>query len=205
MSADPPQTPAAPASPGGTCPDGPTVPPAVAGRTTVTAEPPAADGGAAARPPEEVELWWGSFSGWTLTPSFAVCLFLTGLIGWAAWYWVPRDWVKVTFLCGSSVVWLVQLWRWAAYALGRNYRLTTRRLWVTRGFWQTAASALELSSVASVRVERTWLERRLEVGRICVTPEGGGWPLVLEGVRRPREAAEVIRAAVQAARGADNA
>ena len=87
--------------------------------------------------------------------------------------------------------------------VGYNYRLTTRRLWVTRGIWQMVASALELSCVASVRVERTWLERRLGVGRVCVTPEGNGWPLVLEGVRHPRDAAETIRAAVKAARGAD--
>ena len=203
MSADPPQTPAAPASPGGTGPDAPAAPPTGAGRTTVTAAAPAADGGAAARLPEEVELWWGAFSGWTLAPSFVVCLFLTGLIGWSAWYWVPRDWVKVTVVGGGSVVWLVQLGRWAARALGYNYRLTTRRLWVTRGIWQMVASALELSCVASVRVERTWLERRLGVGRVCVTPEGNGWPLVLEGVRHPRDAAETIRAAVKAARVAD--
>jgi hypothetical protein len=186
MSADPPQTPAAP--------------PAGAGRTAVTAAPPAADGEAPARASEEVELWWGAFSGWTLTPSFVVCLFLTGLIAWAAWYWLPRDWVKVAVLGGASIVWLVQLGRWAACALGYNYRLTTHRLWATRGVRQMVASALELSCVASVRVERTWLERRLGVGRVYVTPEGGGCPLVLEGVAHPRAAAELIRAAVKAAR-----
>jgi membrane protein YdbS with pleckstrin-like domain len=203
MSADPPQMPAAPVSPGGTGPDMPAAPPTGTGRSTVTAAPPAADEGAAARLPEEVELWWGAFCGWTLTPSFVLCLLLTGLLGWAAWYWVPHDWVKVTVLGGGSIIWLVQLGHWAARALGWNYRLTTRRLWVTRGIWQMAASALELSCVASVRVERSWLERRLGVGRVCVTPAGGGWPLVLEGVWHPHEAADVIRAAVQAARAAD--
>jgi hypothetical protein len=203
MSADPTQTPAAPGSPDGSGPAVPAAPSTGASRSGVTAAPAAAEGGAAARQPEEVELWWGAFSGWTLAPSFVTCLFLTGLLGWAAWYWMPRDWVKVTVLGGGSIIWLAQLGRWAARALGCNYRLTARRLWVTRGIWQMAASALELSCVASVRVERSWLERRLGVGRVCVTPEGGGWPLVLEGVRRPRDAAEVIRAAVKAARGAD--
>src|SRR5438477_9300191 len=125
MSADPLQTPAAPGNLGGTGPDVPTAPPTGAGPSTVTAASPAADGEAVARQPEDVELWWGAFSGWTLTPSFVVCLFLTGLLGWAAWYWMPRDWVKVTVLGGGSVIWLVQLGRWAARALGCNYRLTT--------------------------------------------------------------------------------
>jgi hypothetical protein len=186
MSADPPQPPAAP--------------PAGDGRTAVTAAPPAADGEAPARPPDEVELWWGAFSGWAMTPSFVVCLILSGLLAWAAWYWLPRDWVKVTVLGGASAIWLVQLWRWAVRALGYNYRLTTRRLWATRGIRWMATSALELSRVAGVRVERTWLERRLGVGRINVTPEGGDRPLVLQGILHPREAAEVIQAAVQAAR-----
>jgi hypothetical protein len=154
---------------------------------------------APAAPGEEVDLWWGAFSGRTMARSFLVCVVLTGLIAWAGWAWVPRGWVKVTVLGASGVVWLVQLARWAARALGKNYRLTTRRLWVTHGIRRRAMSAVELAQVTGVTVERTWLERRLGVGRLCVT-QHGGWPLILEGVAHPRDIAELIRKAVQEAR-----
>src|SRR5947209_7299648 len=70
--------------------------------------PPTPGSGASAQPGEEVELWWGSYSGWTMMPSFVVCLLLTGLIGWAAWYFVPEGWAQLSALVAASVVWLVQ-------------------------------------------------------------------------------------------------
>jgi hypothetical protein len=135
-----------------------------------------------------------------MTPSFVVCLVLTVLIGWASWYYMPEGWVKITAVGASGGVWLVQLARWGRRVFGNNYRLTTRHLWTLRGFRQASLSSLELCGVEAVTVERTWLERRVGVGRICLRPKGGGWPLVLEGVRQPYHAADLIREAVKAAR-----
>jgi hypothetical protein len=196
MSANPTEPPAAPVTAGQTVPapsdgDGRAAPePSEEVSETRSAEPAL----------EEVELWWGAYSGWTMTPSFVVCLLLTGLIGWASWYYMPQGWVRISAVGASSVVWLVQLARWARRVFGNNYRLTTRRMWILRGFRQTRMSTLELSCVEAVIVERTWLERRVGVGRICLRPEGGGWPLVLEGVRDPYHAADLIRTAIKAAR-----
>ena len=36
-------------------------------------------------------LWWGSYSGWTMWPSFLGCLLVTALIGWLAWNFVEKD------------------------------------------------------------------------------------------------------------------
>jgi membrane protein YdbS with pleckstrin-like domain len=190
----------------------PTDPPA-ATQTDVREGQPAGDGRAAPAPTppataevvpaEEVELWWGAYSGWAMTPSFAVCVLLTGLIIWASWYWMPRGWVKVTAVAASSVVWLVQLARWAYRALGYNYRLTNRRLWLAHGIRRRALSAVELSGVEKVTVERTWLEQRLGVGRVCLTSRGAGWPVVLRGVPEPHEVADLLRAAVKGAQRKD--
>src|SRR5262245_22311950 len=137
----------------------PTDPPA-ATQTDVREGQPVRDGRAAPEPAptppapaEEVELWWGAYSGWAMTPSFVVCVLLTGLIIWASWHWMPGGWVKVTAVAASGVVWLVQLARWAYRALGHNYRLTDRRLWLAHGIRRRAISAVELSGVEKVTVE----------------------------------------------------
>jgi hypothetical protein len=143
---------------------------------------------------EEVELWWGSYSGWTMTPSFVVCLLLTGLIAWAAWYFVPQGWVQLSALGAASVVWLVQFARWGSRFFGRNYRLTTRRLFVIRGVRRLTITELDLRHLGPVTVNRSWLERQVHVGRVVVEREGGP-PLVLEGVHHPQRCADLIREA----------
>jgi hypothetical protein len=187
MSANPTEPPAAPAS---------SAQPATDASSTAEAK--------AAALPEEVEVWWGVYSGWTMMRSFAVCVLLTGLIGWASWYYVPEGWVKITVVGTSSIVWLVQMTRWARHVFGNNYRLTTRHLWVLYGVRQTALVAVELARVKLVTVEQTWLERRLGVGSISVVPEEGGAALVLRGVRQPFHAADLIRTTVKAARAGDS-
>ncbi len=191
MSANPTEPPAVPAVP---------APPDGDGRAAVAPTEAASEARPAEPEPEEVELWWGAYSGWAMTPSFAVCLALTGLIGWASWYYMPEGWVKITAVSAGSVVWLVQLARWARRVFGNNYRLTTQRLWALRGFRQTSLESVELASVELVTVERSWLERRVGVGRVCLRPAGDGRALVLTGLRQPYHAADLIREAIKAAR-----
>jgi membrane protein YdbS with pleckstrin-like domain len=186
----------------------PTDPPAApvtaaAAGTDARAGQPAEDARATrapASPVEEVELWWGAYSGWTMVPSFTVCGFLTGGIVWAAWYWMPPGWVKPTALGAAGAVWLMQLARWGYRVLGYNYRLTNCHLWLAHGIRRRAVSVVGLIGVEKVTVERTWLERQLGVGRVRLVPTVGG-PLVLEGVPQPREVADLIRAAVKTAHG----
>ena len=158
--------------------------------------------GLVAPPPEEVELWWGSYSGWTMMPSFLACLLLTVLIGWSGWSFVPREWSRAVVLGGTGLLWLVQLARWTTGSLSTNYRLTTQRLWIMRGLRLTDVMAIELTQVVNVKVVRTWLDRRLGIGRVYLILEGGSATVVLKGVWNAREAAEVIRAAARAARHA---
>jgi hypothetical protein len=148
---------------------------------------------------DEVELWWGSYSGWTMAPSFAVCILLTGVIVWAAWYFVGHGWEQLTALSAASVVWVVQLVRWGARFFGWNYRLTTRHLFALRGLRRPTIARLELARVARVHVHRNWVERQVHVGRVIV--EGDGvMPLVLEGVYQPQRHADLIWDAVKRAR-----
>jgi hypothetical protein len=156
---------------------------------------------AAAGTAEETDVWWGSYSGWTLTPSCLACVLLTAVIAWAAWAFVPRGFVKGTIIALAGAVWLVQGVRWAYRVFGYNYRLTTRRVFCDRGFLYAGFAALDLAAVGRVLVRRSWSDRLVDVGQVLVLPEQPTQPtLVLEGVREPLVVAEEIRKQVQAAR-----
>jgi len=152
-------------------------------------------------PTEEVDVWWGSYSGWTMAPSWAACGLLTGLIAWGAWELVPRSLLKGTILGLAGAVWLVQGVRWAYRVFGYNYRLTTRRIYADRGFLYGGFAALDLASVERVLVQRSWSNRLLRVGQVWIVPEDKTKPtLVLEGVRRPMIVADHMRKLIQAGR-----
>ena len=50
--------------------------------TALLADPAAVD--APSGPAEEVDVWWGSYAGRAMAPSFAVCICLTALIYFGA-------------------------------------------------------------------------------------------------------------------------
>jgi hypothetical protein len=155
---------------------------------------------------EEVDLWWGSYSGWTMLPSFAVCTLLSGIIVVAVWQVLPREYVRTTILSLWLVVWSVQLVRWGRRIFGWNYRLTTRRLFQDRGIRVTRFLQVDLTEVAQVAVRSQGLERWLGIGQLHVTFEKVSFsPMILEGVRDPSRVAELIRRAVHAARPAQEA
>jgi hypothetical protein len=162
-----------------------------------TGEPSPADKEAT---PEEMDVWWGAYSGWTMAPSWAVCILLTGLIVWGAWLLVPRGFMQGTILGLGGAVWLVQGVRWGYRVFGYNYRLTTRRLYVDHGFLYEGFAAVDLTAIDKVVVKRHGLDCLLGVGQVLVlTGDRTKPPLVLEGVRRPLLVAEKLREQAKAA------
>ncbi len=155
---------------------------------------------------QETDLWWGSYSGWTMFPSFLVCLVLTALIGWLAWALVrggllAPDLLKLTFLGAAGALWLGQFTRWGLRFFGFNYRLTTRRLFKERGYLQPHRVQVKLEHVADVGVERTGIEQLAGVGRVILHRADRSYPpVVLEGVRQPLLVADLIRQALQKAK-----
>jgi membrane protein YdbS with pleckstrin-like domain len=147
---------------------------------------------------EEVEVWWGSYAGRTMVPGFLVCLLATTGLIIAVYAWGgARNPRQLAYLI-SSPLWLVQTGRWLYRMTAFNYRLTNRRLFVSRAF-RTAADVVDLARVERVRVERGPLERRLGVGRVYVEAAGTP-PLVLRGVLHPNAVAGQISDQVQQAR-----
>ena len=121
---------------------------------------------------EEVDVWWGSYSGWTMMPSLLVCIALTALIAWFTWVTFRggrSGFVQLTFLSLAGSVWILQTLRWAYRSCSYNYRLTTRRLFRDLGFGTTRRRVVVYFQDQATR------------------------PLVLGGVRHPRNVADLIQ------------
>jgi hypothetical protein len=147
---------------------------------------------------EEVDVWWGSYAGRTLTPSFAVCLLLTVAIYALVHEVVPeRGWMQLAFVGIAGPVWALQLARWCHRFFTCNYRLTTRYLYVDNGIRPLVSRRVALLSVDRLEVRCNRLGTWLGVGDVWVfVKDTAADPVVLRGLHHPHKAAEVIRAAV---------
>ena len=147
---------------------------------------------------QEVDLWWGSYAGRTMLPSFLVCLALTGLIILLAWIFVGRGQLKLTILGLGGLLWLVQLLRFAYRYFGFNYRLTSKRLFRSQS---RQPLQIPLADIAEVHVERNGFEKLVGVGRVVITfPDRTRPALVLAGVTKPNLVADQIRTACELAK-----
>jgi hypothetical protein len=137
-----------------------------------------------------------------MTPSFVLCgLFSVAVVGVAlylgAWHGTNLARYSAHILIGT--VWLIQLGRWVYRVAAINYRLTTRHLYIERGFGHPGKPGIDLAQVHEVLVVRRQLERWFGVGRICLLMRAADTPVVLEGVRDPERIALEIRRQVEVA------
>src|SRR5438876_2032340 len=93
-----------------------------------------AGNGAREPPPEEIDVWWGAYSGWTMLPSMTLCVALTSFLAVGLWAWGPHGYRQLLFLLLGTALWLVQGLRFFWRVFGSSYRLTSRRLFRDRGF-----------------------------------------------------------------------
>jgi membrane protein YdbS with pleckstrin-like domain len=152
---------------------------------------------------EELDLWWGAYSGWALAPSFTVCVLATTAIIWASYRFLPSQYLHFTILGLAGAVWIVQLTRWVYRVFGYNYRLTNRRLYVDHGWLYSEAHRVDLTEVKAIKVRVGWWEKIIQVGDIVVTLAAGPQQdRVLEAVAVPQRIARQIEHAIGLAREA---
>jgi len=155
---------------------------------------------------EEVDLWWGSYAGRAMVPSFAVCFFLTLLALFASrWLVGGRGWVQLTFTVLASLIWIVQFVRWSRRFFTWNYRLTTRFLYQSRGMKNLVTHRHALEYVSSVSIRRKGLAKLLKIGDIVIWFENSPQsPAVLYAIRDSQRVADSIRDAVKVAKELTN-
>jgi membrane protein YdbS with pleckstrin-like domain len=148
---------------------------------------------------QEVDVWWGSYAGRTMLPSFVACaLFTLATLAGALYLGIRYELnplaLRYSAYAVAGAVWVAQLGRWGYHVLTFSYRLTTRRLLLERSFFNSARAALDLPRLARVEVDRQPLERLVGVGTLRVFEEGGGVPtLELRGLLHAERVAGLIR------------
>jgi hypothetical protein len=156
---------------------------------------------------EEVDLWWGGFTSRAMGPDFVLCGILTAILFVAGWLFRDAPWIeegRSIAMAVAILLWLGQIGRWIYRTTSTNYRLTTRRLLLDRGFYQPIRREIELARVAQIVVVRNALERLTGVGRIKILiQEDREPPLFVDGDPAPDNIAMRIREQVQKIRVGD--
>jgi membrane protein YdbS with pleckstrin-like domain len=104
-------------------------------------------------------------------------------------------WLVAVGLSGAA--WAFQLFRWAYRKLAYQFRLTTHRLFLHRGFLYEL-QVIPLRQLVRAEVRQRPLERRLGIGRIYLFGDASPHALaVLVGVAAPEPLAAAIRQQVE--------
>lgn len=147
----------------------------------------------AAAQSQEVDIWWGAYSGWSMLPAFLLCLTLTAAILWCSYEMAPADLHPWTVLALTGALWSLQLFCWLYRSLGYHYRLTTRRLYVERGWLYAGLIRVELSEIHTSAARSGLSGLFLGVGRVVVEMRDKTQAkITLEGVYRPAQLARKI-------------
>jgi membrane protein YdbS with pleckstrin-like domain len=152
---------------------------------------------------EEVDVWWGAYAGRTMLLAFVLSGLLTIAITAVAWLLGAGHGNSAVRYSAQGIVgalWLALLGCWTYRVLAWNYRLTSRHLFVERGFGHPGRPGIPLTRITEVRVEQTPWERIVRVGRLVIlVRESAESPLVLSGVREPGHMAAMIRKQIKLA------
>src|SRR5262245_11124908 len=85
---------------------------------------------------QEVDAWWGSYSGRALIPIFVIAVVLTALIDVVCGLILPLGTARFVIVGTVIVILGLQVLRWLYLMVGYNYRLTTHRLLRERGIFR---------------------------------------------------------------------
>jgi len=155
----------------------------------------------------ETEIWTGRTS-WThyaarLALWLAANIVAATVISWAAVrsdrftathaFWAVA---AIVALSGVPVVGRVVL-----RVLGCRYRLTSQRLFITKGIVSQTIDQTELVRVDDVRVHKTFVDRLFGLGTVAiVSTDATDQEITIEGIAASESVAEAIRAQMRAMR-----
>lgn len=163
--------------------------------------------GAPIDPGDEGDLWVGRTHWKHFAPSIGV--WLVGLILVAVllfWMKGRYDWLSggaafTTFLVVLLISSLLVLGRVVLIVVGTRYRLTSQRLFITRGILNQTVDQTELIRVDDVRVRKNLIDRVFGLGSVeIISTDATDRELTVTGVAGADEVANLIRTHMRALR-----
>jgi membrane protein YdbS with pleckstrin-like domain len=149
---------------------------------------------------EEVELAWRGYSPLGMVPGTLILALVTVSTIILIRPLVPAWIVHEAFEAPVVAIWVLQVIRALYRFIAYDYRLTTRRLYRSRGPLYPPEPPLELTTLVRVETRQTALGRLFGIGDVRVVCEDEMANRDLEGVRGVRALAARIDEAAKAAR-----
>jgi hypothetical protein len=121
----------------------------------------------------EETIWEGNYSPKNFAVKFVIGLVLAGVwlaLEVKAWNGNESPWEFTAILAGiaAAAYWLYQGYRLTRTNRGHHYRLTTRRLFFSSGFFNRRIDQVELAKVKDLFVQQSMLGSWLKVGTVFV-------------------------------------
>jgi uncharacterized membrane protein YdbT with pleckstrin-like domain len=140
---------------------------------------------------------FGSLVAWLLVLAGAYVA-ITGSVPYLSDVLMGRSlpaWADLRYLGYLLVVWgLLQLFGWWIKARFDRLEITEREVVWTHGFLNKQYTETNMSSIRTVRVQQSLLQRMLNAGDLVIYTTGDMPELTIRGLPRPGEIRELIKA-----------
>jgi uncharacterized membrane protein YdbT with pleckstrin-like domain len=104
------------------------------------------------------------------------------------------SWAKVSYLGYLLIAWgLLQLFSWWMQGLFDRLEITERDVIWTHGFLNKQYTETNMSSIRTVRVRQSLLQRMLNAGDLVIYTTGDDPELTIKGLPRPGDIRELIK------------
>lgn len=145
----------------------------------------------------ESTVWEDRYSLWNFLVRAIVAVLLAALwLGLAIEVWSGRtdfEFLKVMVAIGAMAFWVYLGYKVIRAWSSHHYRLTTRRLFVSNGFFRRRVDQIELKHVKDLYVQQTMISHWLNVGTVIVVSSEQTLPRAsLVGVNRPQYVMDLI-------------
>jgi len=146
----------------------------------------------------EQTIWEGHYSIKNFIGRFIFGILI--VLGWLYLGFSTRNpdngnWSVLVLLLGIAVLafWLNVAYRFIRAYRGHHFRLTTRRLFVTTGFFQRRVDQLELLRIKDVYIQQSMIGDWLRIGNVIVISSEASLPKAyLLGIDDPRNVMDLI-------------
>ncbi len=156
--------------------------------------------GASIDPSDENDLWVGRTHWKHFAPSLALwagglilmIVLLVRLHG--SWGWLTGGKAVITFLMVMLATGLVVVGRMILAVVGCRYRLTSQRLFITRGILSQTVDQTELIRVDDVRVLKSMMDRVFGLGTVeIISTDATDREITMTGIPDPDHIADLVR------------